>query len=219
MNSVNELAQADKVNAVLTAFQSYRTAVNQDELSRASGDARIPDAQVFYKENTGAVIIILPERHSSADDQVRGGALGVAKAVMAIPKVKIAVEEPINYNGTLLSNVGWAGDVTRKPQSTALFDFDADAQGSISHQIYVRQVGGMVVSTSRYAAEAMPRVTPRYNNPVINQTMVQNLTANSTKDGDISVFPVGPDHMSAAYDHNTLQVQLVNAGWTLLANH
>jgi hypothetical protein len=218
MDIVSELAGADKVKAVLTAYQSYQTAVNQDEISKGDPSAKLPDAQVFFNESTSAVIIILPERHASTDNQVQGGAAAVAKHVMAIPKVKVAVEEPIMHNGSLLSNVGWAKDVTRKPQSQAIFDFEASAQGSISHQIYVKQVGGMVISTSRYAAEKMPRDAQRYNNPEINKTMAEKLIANTSKAGEISVFPVGPDHLIIRYDPETLRAHLVKAGWKMLAN-
>jgi hypothetical protein len=218
MDNVSDLPGADKIKAVLAAYKSYQTAVAKDEISMADASAKLPDAQVFYNQSSSAVIIILPERHDSTDNQVQGGAEAVAKCVMAIPKVKIAVEEPVMYNGTLLSNVGWAKDVTRKPQSKALFDFEPAAQGSISHQIYVRQVGGMVISTSRYAAEKMPRDPQRYNNPEINKTMVANLCANTSKAGEISVFPVGPDHLLGRYDLNTLGVHLKAAGWKMLAN-
>jgi hypothetical protein len=218
VDNVSDLSGADKVKAVLTAYQSYRTAVAEDEISMADASAKLPDAQVFFNKSTSAVIIILPERHDSTDNQVQGGAAAVAKHVMAIPKVKIAVEEPIMYNGTLLSNVGWAKDVTRKPQSKALFDFEASAEGSISHQIYVKQVGGMVISTSRYAAEKMPRDPQRYDNPEINKTMAAKLIANTNRTGEISVFPVGPDHLLGRYDLNTLSVHLAAAGWKMLAN-
>jgi hypothetical protein len=214
MDSVRELAEADKVKAVLTAYRSYQTAVSQDELSKATASAKLPDALVFLNESTKAVIIILPERHDSTDNQVQGGAAAVAKHVLAIPKVKIAVEEPITYNGTLVSNL--ACDVTKKPQSQALFDFDASTQGSISHQIYVKQVGGKVVATSRYPAEKMPREPRRYNNPNINKTMAENLIVNTTGAGEISVFPVGPDHLRIAYDRVTLRDHLEKAGWKIL---
>ncbi|WP_444931193.1 hypothetical protein ACJJIF_05250 [Microbulbifer sp. SSSA002] len=217
MNKVSDLTDSDKIQAVLTAFKTYRTAVNNDALSQVSDDAKLPDAQVFYHNSNGGIIIILPERHDSTEDPVQGGAASVAKYVMEIPRVKIAVEEPINYYGTLLSNVGWAKDVSTKPQSTKLFDFEASAQGSISHQIYTRQVYGMVLGTSRYAAEKMPRDPNRYNNPEINTTMVRNLDQN-TGAGDISVFPVGPDHLSVAYDRDTLGVHLQAANWKLLSN-
>lgn len=218
MNKVSDLPGADKILAVLAAYKSYQTAVSKDELSSVDTSAKLPDAQVFYNKSTGAVIIILPERHDSTDNDVQSGAESVARRVMAIPKVKIAVEEPILYNGTLLSNVGWGKDVTRKPQSKTLFDFEPSAQGSISHQIYTRQIGMMLISTSRYAAEKMPRDPQRYNNPKINETMVKNLCANTSKAGDISVFPVGPDHLLDRYDLNTLGVHLKAAGWKMLAN-
>lgn len=218
MDNVSELPNADKFEAVLKAYKGYQDAVAQDEISRADASAKLPDAQVFYKDDTGAVIVILAERHDSADPEVQAGAASVARQVMALPKVKIAVEEPINYNGTLLSNVGWARDVSKKPQSVTLFNFEATAQGSISHQIYARQVEGMVVSTTRYAAEQMPRDPQRYNNPAINRTMVANLIANTARAGDISVFPVGPDHLSRAYDAQTLTDQLMIAEWELLTN-
>ncbi len=218
MDNVSELPNADKFEAVLAAYKTYRDAVNNDEISRAEASARLPDAQVFCHPDTLAVIVILAERHDSADADVQAGAAAVAKQVMALPKVKIAVEEPITYNGTLLSNVGWAGDVSRKPQSQSLFEFEATAQGSISHQIYARQVGGMIVATTRYAAERMPRDPQRYNNPEINRTMVANLIANTSRAGDISVFPVGPDHLSRTYDRATLTDQLMAAGWDLLTN-
>jgi hypothetical protein len=220
MDKVSELTgAAAKVKDVLTAYASYRKAVNADALSKASNDAKVPDAHVFHKEieNQDAVIVILAERHDSDDDQVRGGAEGVAKKAMLIPKVKIAVEEPITYNGTQLSNVGFGQDVTKKKQAQALFDFAPSAEGSISHQIYVKQVGGMVVNTSRYAAEQMPRDPKRYNNPKINKTMAEKLIANTGK-GEVSVFPVGPDHLLARYDAKTLRVHLEKEGWKLLAN-
>ena len=217
MDNVNELAGADKIKAVLTAYENYQAAVAQDELSRVDASAKLPDALVFYFQRTNGVIIILPERHDSTDTDVQGWAATVAKQVMAIPKVKIAVEEPIRYNGTLLSNVGWAKDVTGKPQSKTLFDFEPSAQGSISHQIYVKQVGGMVISTSRFAAEKMPRDPQRYNNPEINRTMAASLCFNTSRDWEVSVFPVGPDHLLARYDPNTLSVHLRAAGWKALA--
>jgi hypothetical protein len=218
MNKVSDLPGASKIKAVLAAYKHYQSAVAKDELSNVDASAKLPDAQVFLREQTGGVIIILPERHDSTDDQVQGGAAAVAKHVMAIPKVKVAVEEPINYHGTLLSNVGWAKDVSRKPQRSTLFDFEASSQGSISHQIYVKQVGGMVISTSRYAAEKMPRDPRRYNNPEINKTMARNLSQNTAKAGEISVYPVGPDHLLARYDASTLSVHLRANGWKVLAN-
>ena len=221
MDNVSDLSESTKIEAVLTAYQHYQTAVSKDALSMAEPTAKLPDAQVFVNESTGGVIIILPERHESTDDQVQGGAASVAKHVMAIPKVKIAVEEPVIYNGTMISNVGWGGGskaIANKPQSKRIFDFQESAQGSISHQIYERQVGGMVISTSRYAAENMPSDPQRYNNPEINKTMVKNLCFHTSKAGDISVFPVGPDHLLARYDRDTLEVHLRRAGWKLLAN-
>lgn len=218
MDNLSELSEAVKIKAVLTAYKHYQAAVAQDELSKVDPSAKLPNALVFVDEDTGGVIIILPERHDSIDAQVQSEAAAVAKHVMAIPKVKIAVEEPINYNGTLLSNVGWAKDVTQKKQSMSLFDFEASAQGSISHQIYVMQVGGMVISTSRYAAEKMPCDPQRYNNPEINKTMVEKLVDNTTGVGDISVFPVGPDHLLVRYDSNTLSVRLQAAGWKMFVN-
>ncbi|WP_444897343.1 hypothetical protein [Microbulbifer sp. SSSA005] len=218
MNSVNELPKAKEISLVLKAFESYSRAVNKDSLSTATRDAQIPDAQVFVKEQTGGVIIILPERHSSEDEEVQSGAASIAKYVMAIPKVKIAVEEPVRYNGTLISNVGWGTSIQSKPQSQSIFDFLPDAQGSISHQLYNRQVGMMIISSTRYPAEDMPANPNRYNNPQINATMVKNLREN-TKAGDISVFPVGPDHLKRTYDPNTLKVRLGAHGWTELSHN
>ena len=206
----------ENLKAVLAAHKSYQTAVNKDDLSKASSDAQLPDAEVFVNESTGALIIILPERHDSQDNQVQGGAEAVAKHVMTLPNVKIAVEEPITYDGTLLSNVGWTANVMEKPQSKALFAFEASSQGSISHQIYVKQVGGMAISTSRYPAERMPRDPKRYGNPEINKTMAEKLIANTSKAGDISVFPVGPDHLKISYDRDTLSTHLKKAGWKML---
>lgn len=217
MGNVSDLVEADKVNSALTAYRSYQAAVNQDELSQVADEAKLPNALVFFNTSTGAVIIILPERHESKDVEVQGEAAIVAKRVLAIPKVKIAVEEPILYNDTLLSNVGWGKDVTGKLKDQSLFDFEATSQGSISHQIYERQVGDKEISTSRYAAEKMPRDPERYGNKKINKTMAEKLIANTSKDGEISVFPVGPDHLSTAYDTDTLGKHLKNAGWKLLA--
>ena len=70
----------------------------------------MPDAQVF--EEGGAGIVILAERHDSAEDDVQSGASSVAEAVMAIPEVKVAVEEPMTLGGTLISNVGWGKPLT-----------------------------------------------------------------------------------------------------------
>jgi hypothetical protein len=205
------------VLAVLKAYKAYQTEINQDELSRYGGN--LPDAQVFYNKLTQGVIIILAERHDSADAKVQKLAKAVAEKVLAIPKVKIAVEEPIEYNGRLLSNVGWGKNVTTKSKDTALFDFEATGQGSLSHQIYVKQVEGAMSDIIRYAAEKMPRDPQRYNNPNINRTMAQKLNANTGRMGEISVFPVGPDHVhNTDYDSTTLDKHLMMAGWYLLAN-
>ena len=219
MNSVSDLSDPTKtmIRNILNAYNNYKEATDKDEISQAEPDAKLPDAQIFFDEQNGGIIIILPERHASADQQVRGGAEAVAKRVLEIPKVKIAVEEPIEYNGTLISNVGWTKSIAQKPQSMPLFEFDPDAQGSISHQTYVRQIGGGMASTSRYAAEKMPCDPVRYNNPEINKFMAESLIKN-TNAGDISVFPVGPDHLIARYDRDTLRVHIVRAGWTMLSN-
>ncbi len=203
------------IQAVLSAYNVYQTAVAKDEISTVEPSAKLPDAEVFVNGLNSGLIIILPERHDSADPDVKGGALAVAKKVLVIPKVKIAVEEPVLYNGTLLSNVGWSKDIMKKPQSTSLFDYSESAEGSISHQIYVRQVGGAMIGTSRYPAENMPRNPQRYNNPEINVIMAVSLILN-TNAGDVSVYPVGPDHLLARYDLKTLAVHLKSAGWKKL---
>jgi hypothetical protein len=208
---------ADKVMAVLTAYQSYKTAVDQDQISQADPDAKLPDAQVFFNETTSALIIILPERHDSTEDQVQNGAAAVAKHVLEIPKVKIAVEEPTMYNDTLISDVGWGRNVTSKPESQALFEFEASAQGSISHQIYVKQVSDTARSASRYAAEEMPRNPRRYENGEINKTMATKLIDNTSETGEISVFPVGPDHLLLRYGE-PLRAHLMKERWKMLKN-
>jgi hypothetical protein len=105
--------------------------------------------------------------------------------------------------------------VTKKPPTQALFEFGPFAKGSISHQIYVKQGATGV----RYAAEDMPSATPRYNNPAINRTMAAKLIANTTRSGDISVFPVGPDHMRGSYDAHTLAWHLGAAEWEFIMDH
>jgi hypothetical protein len=221
MCNVSQLADkelADKVMALLTAHQSYKAAVDQDQLSLAVPDAQLPDPQVFFNESTSALIIILPERHDSTEDQVQKGAAAVAKHVLEIPKVKIAVEEPIMYNDTLISNVGWGRDVTGKPQNQSLFEFEASAQGSISHQVYVKHVGDTASSASRYAAEEMARNPQRYENLEINKIMAKKLIDNTSKAGEISVFPVGPDHLLIRYDQEPLRAHLMKQGWKMLKN-
>jgi hypothetical protein len=106
-DKVSELPSGDKIAAVLKAYKTYQTAANQDKVSEGSADAKLPDPEVYFKESANAVIVLLPERHSSPDAHVQSGAEGVAASVLAVPGVKIAVEEPVAYNGTLLSNVGW----------------------------------------------------------------------------------------------------------------
>lgn len=48
--------------------------------------------------------------------------------------------------------------------------------------------------------------------------MAERLIANTSKAGDISVFPVGLDHLRESYDQNTLKVHLKAKGWKMLAN-
>jgi hypothetical protein len=215
--------QAKVKDLVLKSYAFYRQKANADPALRNVPGADLPDAQVFVKG--GAVIVILPERHDSTNDDVQAGALNVAKAALAIPKVKIAVEEPKEIGGTLISNVGIGNGVTAKHNAANLFEKEPAAQGSISHQIYVKQVGGMLVNTTRYAAEK--GVTPRYGgrggaagvgNPKINKDMVDLLHANTSKGGEISIFPVGPDHLKPVYDPNTLKVRLEAKGWEQLEN-
>jgi hypothetical protein len=216
--NVSELTNSNVIMPVLRAYQAYRTEVNQDGLSQAMEEAKLPDAQVFYNKLTKAVIIVLAERHDSDIAAVREGAEDVATHVMAIPNVKIAVEEPIWYDNKLISNVGFGHDVTTKPVERALFEFSPDSAGSISHQIYLKQVIEGAPFTTRYAAEKMPRES-RYNNPNINKTMAQKLYANTGRMGEISVFPVGPDHVhNTDYDPMTLDRHLMMAGWYLLVN-
>jgi sarcosine oxidase gamma subunit len=76
----------------------------------------------------------------------------------------------------------------------------------------------VVISTSRYAAEKMPRDPQRYNNPDIDKTMAEKLIANTRKVGETSVFPVGPDHLLIRYDRGTLRAHIEKADWKMLAN-
>ncbi|HEV7268425.1 MAG TPA: hypothetical protein VGN83_26490 [Falsiroseomonas sp.] len=212
--NVSELADGDQVKKVLQAYAAYRTAVSKDPLSMAAPEARLPKAEVFYNSLTTAVVIILPERHDSDVADVQDCAEVVAKHVLLLKKVKIAVEEPVELSGGLLiSNVGFAGDITSKPATKSLFDFAPSARGSISHQILARQISSMLVGVKRFAAEAMPRNPRRYNNPEINETMAKNLNKNAGR-GEAIVFPVGPDHLSASYDLNTLISHMTSMGWS-----
>jgi hypothetical protein len=75
----------------------------------------------------------------------------------------------------------------------------------------------MLVGVKRFAAEAMPRNSQRYNNPEINKTMATNLNKNAGR-GETVVFPVGPDHLSASYDLTTLTVHMMSMGWSSVDN-
>ena len=201
------------IDDLVKAFTSYRTAVNNDELSTATDDAKIPQMEVYTKG--GAMIVLLPERHSSTDDAVKGAASTVATKVMAIKKVKVAIEEPISMHGKVLSNVGW-GDkpISGWKSSDRLFTYDARMEGSISHQLFTKQVENMVIGSTRFAAETSDPRLNRYTQQLqVNQDMATNLNAN-TSGADLTVYPVGPDHMKTIYHQQTVGALLVANGWT-----
>ena len=206
---VNQLNQHGAIQPVLDAHGDYQTEISET----TNYQVLLPYPRVLFNDINGGVIILLPEKHDSDDPEVQRLAAAVAVAVLAIPRVKVAVEEPILYNHHLISDVGFSHPIAQKGVNTPLFTYSSDSQGSISHQIYQRQVIQGVPNTFRYAAEAMPRNPQRYNNPQINRTMAHKLTFNTRGRGEVSVFPVGPDHLSEDYDPVTLDKHLTIAGW------
>lgn len=211
---VSELADGAQVKRVLQAHALYRAAIAKTPLGMAGGaEAQVQKAEVFHNALRNAVIIILPEWHESDVAEVQECAEVVAKHVLLLKKVAIAVEEPVALaNGLLVSNVGFDRDITTKPASKSVFEFSPTSRGSIAHQILERQRSSMLVGVRRFPAEAMPRNPKRYENPEINETMAANLNKNAGA-GEVVVFPVGRDHLSAAYDLKTLVVHLTTMGW------
>lgn len=217
--SIGDLADGAQIKRALQAYEFYQKAVAADPLSLVAPEAKLPDAKVYHNTLTGAVIIIFPERHDSDVVAVQEGAESVAKQVLMLKGVKIAVEEPVALSsGMLVSNVGFSSDISNKPQSKTIFEFSKDAKGSIAHQISDRQISYILVGVKRFAAEDMPRNSKRYNNPEINKTMATNLSKNAGR-GDIVVFPVGPDHLSKTYDLMTLGKHLKSMGWSSVAQN
>ena len=210
MMRLSDLPNSGIIRPVLNAHKDYKKLIAMFDVIKRE----VSYARVFYNDLTHAVIIILPEMHDSDSQVVQKLAEDVASRVMAIPKVKIAVEYPVLYNASLISDVGFSHPIASKERNRDLFAFSPDSKGSISHHIYQKQVIRRVGPTSsRYAAESMPPSTPRYNNPVINRTMANKVMVNTRGNDDISVFPVGTDHVNDEYDDMTLDKHITCSGW------
>lgn len=192
------------VGLVIDAYDEYKKVVDQDVLSQVTPDARLPEAQVYVNTLTRGLIVILPERHDSKDEAVQSHALSVASKILEIPNVKIAVEEPTTINcGAIVSDVGIA-KLQEKSANQPLLEFSPDSAGSISHRIFTLQVEKMRVGTSRFAAELMPRQRDNLSKADVNRVMAVLLSFNTSKANDITVYPVGPDHLLIRYDLLTL---------------
>ncbi|WP_444888693.1 hypothetical protein [Microbulbifer sp. JMSA008] len=228
---VTQLSQLPHARAIWSAIDQYNiyvVATMSDSFAQiedTGADFQMPPPILMYHEGDMCALLIMGERHGAQSQDIRAAAKNTATAILNVPDMMVAVEEPIEVNDRLYSNAGAQKQLSLIGDQN-LLTYDPSLRGAISAELADQ---GYRLNTDaqpyRFSAEQGRRYDPRYgqngNAPKINTQMATSLSTYANT-GALIAYPVGPDHLRFGPDayvrneNETLQGQLLAKNWTVL---